>query len=588
MATKYIDVMDTTFRDGFLSTYGTKVLSKDFLSVVEVAKDAGVSHFEVTSPSHFFGYTFNTQENIFDIIRGFREAAGDEANLQILSRGISNLMQDVSTYELTNLFADLMANNEITTVRTYDALNDIRNLDFIAEAVTQKYMLHEISISIMELPPGNRGSHNVSFYERKLREILDNGIPFDSVAFKDATGTTTPTKIYETVKMARNLLGDDIHISVHTHDSVGVGVPFYLAALEAGANGIDLAMSPASRGNSQPDMLTMLHAVKGMGYNLGDLDINKLLKYKKALNEALDSYEKNARLKEVEQVAIFAPMPTNALNLHAKQLLDSGNIDMFESIISEISEVMDKGGYATSIMPISQYYWQQAYANVKFGRWKKITQGFGKMVLGYLGRTPTAPDPDIFELAQKELNLKPTSQAPIDIASEDYTKSLEFLEKILEYETIDVTDENIFILASSKELGLKYLKNELPKPKVEQKVVQKDKTNDNETLKVVDTIEIKEPENLALALDIKIDEESIKPKRNIHISGVEVRAKTSGKVFKITKKIGDIVQEGESVLIIENIKESIEIKSTITGAIQAFNVNVGDSVTYGDLLFVVE
>ena len=580
MAMKYIDVMDTTFRDGLLSTYGTKVLSKDFLPVVEVARDTGISHFEVTSPSHFFGYNFYTQENIFNIFKKFREAAGAEANLQILARGVSNLMQSVANYELTNLFTSVCANNDITTIRTYDALNDIRNLDFIAERITEKYILHEISITMMELPQNIFGSHNVAFYERKLREILDSGIPFDSIAFKDATGTITPAKIYETVSMARKLLGDDMHISVHSHDSVGVGVPFYLAALDAGANGIDLAMSPASRGNSQPDMLSMLHAVRGMGYNLGDLNINKLREYQKALRNCLSEYEQNPKLQEVEQVAIFAPMATNALNLHAKQLAESGNLGMLDDIINEIPEVIDKGGYATSIMPVSQYYWQQAYANVKFGRWKKITNGYGKMVLGYLGRTPTAPHPNIFKLAKEELKLEATLELPIDVASEDETKTIDYYTKILESENIETTEENIFILASSKKFGLKYLKGELKQAEAITKSVSSGKLD----LKI-GIIETKE---LSLSTPKVEVVDDYKSRNNLNITGVEIRSKVSGKVFKISKNIGDIVEDGEVVLTIENVKESIDVKSTVTGAINGFNVSVGDRVTYGELLFVVE
>ncbi len=64
----------------------------------------------------------------------------------------------------------------------------------------------------------------------------------------------------------------------------------YLAALEAGADGIDLASAPVSGGTSQPDMLTMLHATKGMNYNLGDLEINKVLEYQEFLKECLKDY----------------------------------------------------------------------------------------------------------------------------------------------------------------------------------------------------------------------------------------------------------------------------------------------------------
>ena len=91
----------------------------------------------------------------------------------------------------------------------------------------------------MDLPPGCSGAHDVPFYERTLREILEAGIPYDSVCFKDASGTSSPQKVYETIKMAKSFLPEGTHVRLHTHETAGVSVACYLAALEAGADGID-------------------------------------------------------------------------------------------------------------------------------------------------------------------------------------------------------------------------------------------------------------------------------------------------------------------------------------------------------------
>ncbi len=69
--------------------------------------------------------------------------------------------------------------------------------------------------------------------------------------------------------MARRLLPKNTHIRLHTHESAGVSVACYLSALEAGADGIDLAVSPVSGGTSQPDILTMLHALLGQKFRSG-------------------------------------------------------------------------------------------------------------------------------------------------------------------------------------------------------------------------------------------------------------------------------------------------------------------------------
>ena len=53
MAKKYIDIMDTTFRDGFQSVFGARVAMDDFLPAVSAAREAGISHFEFGGGARF-------------------------------------------------------------------------------------------------------------------------------------------------------------------------------------------------------------------------------------------------------------------------------------------------------------------------------------------------------------------------------------------------------------------------------------------------------------------------------------------------------------------------------------------------------
>ncbi|MFW3405232.1 biotin attachment protein, partial [Aliarcobacter butzleri] len=74
-------------------------------------------------------------------------------------------------------------------------------------------------------------------------------------------------------------------------------------------------------------------------------------------------------------------------------------LDKFPADIKAMQEVVVRGGFGTSVTPVSQFYWQQAYANVMFGPWKQIAPGYGRMVLGYFGKTPVEADPEIIKLA---------------------------------------------------------------------------------------------------------------------------------------------------------------------------------------------
>ncbi len=599
MAKKYIDVMDTTFRDGFQSVFGGRVLMDDFLPAVEVARETGITHFEFGGGARFQSLFFYLQENAFEMMQRFREAAGPEANLQILARGINTVMLDTASREMIDLFAKLFAKYETTTVRNFDALNDIRNLEFSGAAIKKHGMMHEVVVTLMDLPPGCTGAHDAAFYKKKVIEILDSGIEFDSIAFKDASGTSSPAKIYETIRMARELLGDDMHIRLHTHETAGVSVACYLAALEAGADGIDLAAAPVSGGTSQPDMLTLMHATKGMNYNLGDLDIKKVLKYQEFLKEQLKDYFIPPEATQVNPLIPFAPMPGGALTANTQMMRDNGNLHMFDQVIAAMTEVVERGGYGTSVTPVSQFYWQQAYANVMFGPWKQIAPGYGKMVLGYFGRTPVAPDPEIVELASEKLKLEPTTENPLDIADRDETKSIAYWKKVLEDEGIETTEENIFIAASCDKKGIAFLKGESPL------MVRKKGLDSSLDEEKGSSMANKGPENYTVIVDGKkynvqvapgsdsieavtaVEETKAAPAAAAptgSAGSIEIHSQTPGNVWKILKNVGDKVEEGETIMILEAMKMEIDIAAPQAGTIASIDVAVNDAVSDGQLL----
>jgi len=596
MAKKYIDVMDTTFRDGFQSVFGGRVLMDDFFPAVEAAKQAGISHFEFGGGARFQSLYFYLQENAFEMMDGFREIVGPDANLQVLSRGINTVMLDTGSREMIELFAKMFKKHGTTTVRNFDALNDVNNLAFSAEMIKKHGLNHEVIVTMMDLPPGCNGAHDVAFYEKTLRNILDSGITYDSVCFKDASGTANPHKIYETITMARKLLGEEVHLRLHTHETAGVSVASYLAALEAGANGIDLAASPVSGGTSQPDILTMLHATKGTNYNLGDLKLDKVLKYEERLKECLEEYMIPPEATQVSPLIPFSPMPGGALTANTQMMRDSGDLSKFDEVIVAMKEVVERGGYGTSVTPVSQFYWQQAYANVMFGPWKQIAPGYGRMVLGYFGKTPVEADKEIMELAAQKLKLDPTTENPLDIADRDEKKSIAYWTKVLEEEGLETSEENIFIAGACDQKGIAFLKGEGPF------MVRKGKNNcsgeedmaGNYTV-VVDgkkySVQVAEGD-----ADIQVApaaantaSEAAAPAAAVGGAGaLEIHAETPGNVWKILVNPGDTIKEGEKIMILEAMKMEIDIVAPRDGKIATVNVNVNDTVADQQLLATME
>ena len=601
MSKKYIDIMDTTFRDGFQSVFGGRVLMQDFMPAVEEAAKAGVKHFEFGGGARFQSLFFYLNENAFDMMDMFREIVGPDANLQTLSRGINTVALDTGSREIVDLHAKMFKKHGTTTIRNFDALNDVSNLSYSAECVNRHGLKHEAVITMMDLPPGCEGAHTVEFYEKILKQILDSEMKFSSLCFKDASGTSHPKKVYETIKMAKSLLPDNSHVRFHTHETAGVSVACYLAALEAGADGIDTAVDPLSGGTSQPDILTMLHATKNSNYNLGDLENNKILKYREVLIESLKEYYFPSEAQKVSPLIPFSPMPGGALTANTQMMRDNNILEKFPSVIDAMGEVVSKGGYGTSVTPVSQFYWQQAFSNVMFGEWEKIADGYGRMVLGYFGKTPTTPDSKIVELASKQLELDPTTENPLDIADRDERKSLDYWKNILSEKEIDVTEENIFIAAACAEKGIEFLEG---KGKVNvRKITDEESSPDNKASKKSSkastytivlngesfNVQVAEGSDVEIAPTTGNNQSSSSQLTNDISSsdGESVPAPVNGNVIKVLCSIGDSVEPDQTVMVLESMKMEIEVKAGVSGKVNAITVEQGQNVEEGETILLV-
>jgi len=603
MSKKYIDVMDTTFRDGFQSVFGGRVLMNDFFPAVEAAREAGITHYEFGGGARFQSLYFYLQENAFEMMDKFRSIVGPDANLQTLARGINTVMLDTGSRELIDLHAKMFAKHGTTTIRNFDALNDVQNLEYSAQCIKNHGLKHEAVVTMMDLPPGCKGAHDVLFYENTLRQILDSGLPYDSICFKDASGTANPNKVYETIKMARKLLGDDTHIRLHTHETAGVSVAAYLAALEAGADGIDLANSPVSGGTSQPDILTMLHATKGTNYDIGGLSIEKILTYQETLKDCLSDYMMPPEATQVSPLIPFSPMPGGALTANTQMMRDNDTLDKFPEVIKAMQEVVEKGGYGTSVTPVSQFYWQQAYANVFFGPWKQIAPGYGKMVLGYFGKTPVEPDPEVVRLAAEKLKLQPTKENPLDIADKDVTKSIAAWKERLEIEGLETSEENIFIAAACDEKGISFLKGDsvLNIRKISSEVVLTEKTEEKGNSKMADgnyTVVVDGKKFSVQVAEGNADIQVVTPVASetpapvaaptpTNGGGTEIGASVNGNVWKILVEVGQKVEKGQVIAILEAMKMEIDIEAPVAGTISAVPVKPNDAVEESQTIAVI-
>lgn len=604
MAKKKIRFMCTAFRDGFQSVYGARVKTDDFLPAVEASREAGINWFEAGGGARFQALYFYSNEDAFEMMDRFRETAGPDADLQTLARGVNVVGLESQPSDVIKAHADLFAKHGITTIRNFDALNDVNNLIYSGQCIADAGLKHQVVVSMMELPPGCSGAHDAAFYEKTLRQILDANIPFDSVCFKDASGTSTPSKVYEAIKAAKKMLPEDVLLHFHTHETAGIGGLCYHSAIEAGADAIDLSMAPASGGTCQTDIVTMWHILRGTDYTI-DVDIDKIIAAEDVFRDCMKDYFLPPEATQVDPMIPFSPMPGGALTANTQMLRDNGLMDRYPEIIRAMSEVVRKGGFGTSVTPVSQFYFQQAFNNVMFGPWKKFADGYGKMVLGYFGKTPVEPDAEIVKLASEQMELEPTKKTPLEINDADPSKGLAPARKICEEEGFELTDENVFIVATCKDKGVSYLKGDARvgiryKKDVEEEQLKKlgasvgggsgsgtvNVTVDGQSYAVnVDggtaTLNGK---SFNIGAGDAAPAASGAPAAPAGGTVEPVAAPMPGLIIRLAVEPGTAVQEGQTLVIMEAMKMEMEVKANKAGTVTSFSVTAGDQVQQGQPL----
>ena len=603
---KKIKFMDCSFRDGFQSCLGARVKTDDFLPALEAAVKAGISHIEIGGGARFQSLYFYCQEDAFEMMDKWRATVGPDVNLQTLSRGVNVVGLSSQSSDIIDLHAKLFKKHGMTTIRNFDALNDVRNLDVSGKAIAKYGLKHQITVTMMGLAPNlhEEYAHTPKFYIDRLKEILASDIPFDSVAFKDASGTSTPATVYETIKQARALIGKDKEIQFHTHDTAGMAVACNMAAIEAGADVIDLAMAPLSGGTCEADILTMFQRLRGTEYTL-DIDPEKILGVEKIFKDCLKKYFMPPESMQVSPEIIFSPMPGGALTANTQMMRDNNCLDKYDACIAEMREVVAKGGFGTSVTPVSQFYFQQAFRNAVMGKnadgsWKLDPKGYGKMVLGYFGKTPVAPDPQVVKWASEQLGLEPTTKSVVELNDANPALGIKPATETLQKNNLPVTDENIFILAACGDKGLAFLKGDRPlgiRYNEDKKAAPAGKLPAAYTA----TVEGKSFNVQVVSADtVTVDGKTFKvnvatgaaaaaaPKAAGSGNTYEVKSPLPGTVVRMSVQPGDEVAAGDELLVIEAMKMETPVKAEKAGTVVEVLVEPKDVITADQAIVVIE
>lgn len=338
----------------------------------------------------------------------------------------------------------------------------------------------------------------------------------------------------------------------------------------------------------------MMHVLKGTDFTL-DLDYEKILKAEEAFEVAMSDYFFPPEAKMVSPTITLSPMPGGALTANTMMMRDTGTLHLYPAVIKEMAEVIRLGGFGSSVTPVSQFYFQQAYLNVTQGKWKKINPSYGNMVLGYFGRTPVAPDPEIVKLASEQLEKPVFTDDPLDILEEGIPKAT----KILEENNLPVNDENIFVIASCEQKGLDFLlgnaKTMIRKKSDEETAAPAKKAGPAAAAPVSSG-----PRAYAITVNNRIYDVTVAEGTGAvqavpaqaaapaaAVEGTEIEAPTPGNILKLLVQQGDAVTKDQPLVVMEAMKMESEVKSPCAGKVLSVHVSAGDTVQASEPLFTI-
>jgi pyruvate carboxylase subunit B len=603
--TKKVRVMFTPFRDGLQSAFGGKVRLQDFLPAMEAsAKEAKVRHFEFGGGARYQAPYFYLGEDPFTDMQKMREAVGPDVDLQILTRSVSGVTLTTQSREGLQLQARLMKKYGTTWDRNFDYMNDAQNLIRTGRPIVEAGMHHQVCVAMMGLPFDSDKVHTPQFYIDIAKRLLDSDVQIDSICMKDASGTSDPKTVYETAKGIREIMPPEMPLWFHTHDTASTAVVCYVAAIEGGANGIDLSVRPLASGTVQPDVRSMAHALKGSGYVL-DIDVSKMQMIEDMLNESLKDYAFNPTTTTPDARVLGFPMPGGAIGPNVHMMVKAGILNRYADVLSEFPIVVEAGGAWTSVTPGSQQYWLQAFNNVVYGRWKKIEAGFGRAVLGYYGRTPLPADPDVVKAASEQLNLPVFDGDPLEAAPKNVGPAREALKE----HNLEVNDRNTFLVLAAMVPGKKVELNEgirllTGKAKIDVPLKKKEEparetaaaapaatasaisgpitqrcsvTENGRTRTFVVTVEPMSGNPSASAAS---QPAAVVQPAPVSSNGTPVFSTFAGlvEVVDILVKVGDGVNKGQAIAAVEAMKTKHEIMAPLSGKITSINVAIGDEV----------
>ena len=640
-----VKIMDLSLRDGHQSLFATRGRTEDMIPVAEMMDEVGFWALETWG-----GATFDTMhrflnEDPWERLRTLKRYAKKTPFSMLLRAqnlvGYRNYADDVAT-----AFVDRAAENGMDIFRTFDALNDYRNFETVVKQIKKSGKHFQGCMCYTLTEPRLGGDvYNLDYYVGKAKELVSMGA--DSICIKDMAGMIAPYDVYELVKALKATVTIPIHL--HSHFTSGMASMSQLKAIEAGVDILDTCMTPYAYRTSHPAIEPLVMTLIGTDRDTG-FDIHQLA----AINEVLEKqvmpkYKHlldDSKISIIDINVLLHQTPGGMLSNLVSQLREMDALDRIDDVYKELPRVRKELGQIPLVTPTSQIVGVQTVNNVLHDtpdeRYKMITGQVKDLCYGLYGKTAVPIDP---EVQKKALKGYPRGEEPITC------RPAEVLEPELEKAKAEIGDlaadmDDLLIYAQFPVTGRKFLewkygRAEVPdsvKPitmefvKKQDELVKKAKAGqlverkaatpekservrtfnvfvDNEYFSVdVDPTgdapvaaapravvapapvarAVAAPTAPAPAPAVKAAPAAAPAPVAADAGGTPIKAPMPGMIIRFNKNVGDAVTKGEAVVVLEAMKMENALVAPCDGVLKAINCKSGDTVAKGATLCVVE
>ncbi len=568
---KRIKIVETAFRDAHQSLLATRMRTRDMLPIAEDMDKVGFFSLEAWG-----GATFDTcirylNEDPWERLRKLDEKI-TKTPIQMLLRGQNLVGYKHYPDDIVKKFVEKAYENGVDIFRIFDALNDIRNMEY-AIKVAKDQGAHVQGTICYTISP----YHTLDKYVEFAKEL--EALECDSVAIKDMAGLISPHDAYELVKALKE--ETSLLVNLHCHCTSGMTPMSYYAACQAGVDILDTAISPLSWGASQPPTESVVAALKDTPYDTG-LKLKKLTKIKKYFEEIREKYKSilDPIAERIDTDVLIYQIPGGMLSNLVAQLKEQDALDRYDDVLKEMPRVRKDMGYPPLVTPTSQIVGIQAVMNVLSGeRYKMVSNEVKDYFRGLYGRPPAPLNP---EVAAKIIgDQEPIKCRPADILEPQFEKYEKEGEKL----GIIRKEEDVLTFALYPTIAPKFLRGEIEEEPLEPPREALPGPAEAVPTQYLVEVDGDEFEVKVIPTGYVTIEEAKKPEEPIEGA---VESTMQGMIVKLKVKEGDIVEEGDVVAVIEAMKMENDIQAPHSGVVEKIYTQEGEKVEAGDVLMVIK